>query len=297
MKKIVYAIMLLLAITASAYAVPQYINYQGILRDITGNNLQNGTFTMDFKIYNTATSGSAIFDSLPIQVNVSNGLYNVSLGAVNSTIFDGSDLWLEVTVGSDTLSPRLKINSVAYALRADVAGTAASANYATLSGTASSAAHAVNADTVNNIAANTSPTANAIYPLDSSGKLSGIPISATASGTNNALLINGGKIGISPRGDESSSDINANSGNGNPSPTVPSGIAGTAFIPKISNTVTINNQAVTSTSIILLTPVSDSTLPSALMVLTDTTGGKFIVQSTSGGNFLNGCKFNYLIIN
>jgi len=272
MKKIIYTMIMLLVITVGAYAVPQYINYQGILRDIPGN-LQNGTFAMTFKIYNAETGGIALYDPLPTQVTVSNGLYNVRLGPVNSAnIFDDNDnKWLEVTVGSDTLSPRLRINSVAYALRADVAGTAISANYATLSGTATNAA------TVNNIGASTIPVADKLYPLDSSGTLSGIPISVTASGTNNALYINGGKIGINPS----------------------TGIFGTATILANNPSVVVTNSMVSSSSIIFLTPKYTWGGPSIKVIPPIQTGVSFTVGTTDNSNVGVGrtLDFDYLIVN
>lgn len=291
MKKILYAMILLLVITVGAYAVPQYINYQGILRDIPGN-LQNGTFAMTFKIYNADAGSSAIFDSGSTQVTVSNGLYNVRLGPVNSAnIFDDNDnKWLEVTVGSDTLSPRLRINSVAYALRADVAGTAASAtnatsaNYATLSGTASNAA------TVSNIGASTTPVADKLYPLDSSGKLSGVPISATASGTGNALYING--------------SIGAIAGSGSNPGAKPCGYAiipGVgSIIPPPASSVTVNNSLVTSSSIILVTPQFSDTGVSyntKWLTVSNVASGNFTVRTCDNGVPSNDLKFFYLIIN
>jgi len=120
MRKIFLAFIFVLAISVAAMAVPLYINYQGVLRNAAGN-LQNGTFNMTFKIYNAATAGSSIFDSGTTSVSVANGLYSVSLGPISNpaAVFDGADKWLEVTVGTtDVLSPRLKINSVAYSINA-----------------------------------------------------------------------------------------------------------------------------------------------------------------------------------
>ncbi|MFC1496185.1 hypothetical protein ACFL52_02090 [Candidatus Margulisiibacteriota bacterium] len=116
-RRILFIILGLIIICSAAGAVPQYINYQGILRDSNGD-AQTGTFSMTFKIYAAETGGTAVYDSGATSVSVSNGLYNVQLGTVDSTVFTGADRWLEVTVAGDTLSPRLKINSVAYAITA-----------------------------------------------------------------------------------------------------------------------------------------------------------------------------------
>jgi len=126
------------------FSVPDHINYQGMLRNAAGD-LQDGVFSMTFKIYDQSSGGTALLTDSQ-SVTVSNGLYNAEIGPVTTSIFDGSDRWLEVTVGSDILAPRLKINSVAYSINTDHASTADSAtnadsaDYATLSGTASSAA-------------------------------------------------------------------------------------------------------------------------------------------------------------
>lgn len=159
-------------IPAPAGAVPQYINYQGVLRAKTSGALQTGTFTMRFKVYDAETSGTAVFDSGNTSVAVDSGIYNVRLGAVNSsTIFEGSDRWLEVAVvdpttgTTDTMTPRLRINSVAYALKADLATTAESATNALALG-----GYAVGL------------TAGTIPTIDATGKLPStiVPASGTA---------------------------------------------------------------------------------------------------------------------
>lgn len=101
-------------ITAPAVAVPQVINYQGVLRN-AANALQTGNFSMTFKIYDDATAGTALYDSGAKTIFVSSGIYNVTFEAT-PTVFNGGDRWLEVTVQSDVMAPRMKINSVAYAI-------------------------------------------------------------------------------------------------------------------------------------------------------------------------------------
>jgi hypothetical protein len=195
MKKTLIVLTILFAIAAAAAAaVPNLINYQGILRDKTTGALQNGTFSMIFKIFDQETLGTAVYNAAGAakSVPVSNGLYNVELGPVSNptTVFNGNERWLEITVGTDKLSPRLKINSVAHAIRADVATTATSAT------TAGSASTAVIADTVDTFHASSEPTANTLLPLDANGRISGVAVSAEASGNNYALFVNG-KLGAS----------------------------------------------------------------------------------------------------
>ncbi|MCS6951125.1 MAG: hypothetical protein NZ520_11755, partial [bacterium] len=55
-------------------------------------------------------------------VNVQNGLFSVELNF--GTVWDGSDRWLQIQIGSQVLSPRVKINPTPYAIWANTAGTA-----------------------------------------------------------------------------------------------------------------------------------------------------------------------------
>ena len=43
-----------------AVAVPQYINFQSVLRDTSGN-LVTGTHSISFKLYDAATGGTAVW--------------------------------------------------------------------------------------------------------------------------------------------------------------------------------------------------------------------------------------------
>ena len=105
--------------------VPYYLTYQGILRDSAGN-LVTGAKSMTFKIYDASTAGNLKDSFGPTSITASNGQYTAQLGPISSptTVFDGNDRWLEIAVEGTTLSPRLKINSVAYAIKADSAASA-----------------------------------------------------------------------------------------------------------------------------------------------------------------------------
>jgi hypothetical protein len=216
---------------AAEAVVPQYINYQGVLKDSAGNPL-TGDYSMVFKIYDAVSGGTAIYNATgtATTVAVSEGLYNVQLGPVDATtVFTGQNRWLDIKVGGEQLSPRLKINSVAYAITADLAW------------------YAYNADKVDGIDATTEASAAAgkLYALDSGGKLSGIPVSAEANTSDGfALFINNtnnGKIGVKTAGAGTSSG----------DPTI--GAVGTGVLPQnILTGVTIYNNAITPNSIILL---------------------------------------------
>jgi hypothetical protein len=256
MKKPLFTFVLLMGLTAAAVAVPQYLNFQGVLRDTDGN-LVTGTKAMTFKIYDAATGGTEQFSMTSSEVTVSNGLYTVQLGPLGASELGSGSRWVEVTVGTQILLPRLEILGVAYAV------TAASADYAAVAGTATTAATATTATTAT--------SANAVNG----------PVSAEASGSNYALFVNGGKIGVKT-GTNMSAGVGVISG---------------------SSQVTISNAPVTASSIILLTvghggSVATNTSDRALKVYDVNVGaGTFIVRTIDHSTPGNDIPFSYLIIN
>jgi hypothetical protein len=81
---------------------------------------------------------------------VNAGVVNATLGAITpipAGIFNGAPLFLEVTYDSTTLSPRLDVLTVAYAMRADTADNALQCVNATNAVNATTAVNAVNATT------------------------------------------------------------------------------------------------------------------------------------------------------
>ncbi|MFC1478558.1 tail fiber domain-containing protein, partial [Candidatus Margulisiibacteriota bacterium] len=72
--------------------------------------------------YSTPTEGSPIWSTTNVEVNVIQGVYSVSLGDANNPItpnvLSGDNAYLQITVEGETLLPRMKINSVGYALQA-----------------------------------------------------------------------------------------------------------------------------------------------------------------------------------
>ncbi len=113
--------LLALSLPSAATAVPMELSQQGRLFNTTGTPL-TGTEDLSFSIYDTVSGGTALWDETQTAVPFDNGYYTVDLGSVDSlpaTIFDGSELWLGITVGSGAeLSGRLPLNSVPYAIHA-----------------------------------------------------------------------------------------------------------------------------------------------------------------------------------
>lgn len=112
----------LLTIAGASSALAQAFTYQGHLRQ-SGNPV-NGSLTITFTLFNHPTNSGPAQVGTPITQNVSvqNGLFTVELNF--GAVWDGSDRWLEIRVGSTTLAPRIKINPTPYAIRAATAGTA-----------------------------------------------------------------------------------------------------------------------------------------------------------------------------
>lgn len=118
----------LLAVMAAfpAWAVPGLINYQGKLTDSGGNSL-NGDFSMTFLIYNTTIGGTTLWNESQ-SVQVIDGIYSVELGSVSpfpADLFDSAALYLEVIIGGETLSPRQRLTSTAFSMKAGDAETVA----------------------------------------------------------------------------------------------------------------------------------------------------------------------------
>jgi cell shape-determining protein MreC len=100
------------------------ISYQGRLTDpTTGQPVADGDYSMTFKIYDAASDGNLIWSETQT-VSVSGGLFNVLLGSespLSANVFSGTERWLEVVVGGQTLPQRQRIASVAYSIQAQEA--------------------------------------------------------------------------------------------------------------------------------------------------------------------------------
>ncbi len=169
---------LLLALAGHGLAQsPSAINYQGTLTDNVGKSLSNGVYTIQFKIWNSATAADAANyiwgRSFPVHV-ASNGLFNVVVddngGVVGSPktnylkdAFADQDRWLGLSIAAtpsgnvtvtNEITPRQKLVSAPYALHSTEANKAANADRATYAGTATNATSAANATTFGNMTTN-----------------------------------------------------------------------------------------------------------------------------------------------
>ena len=110
-------VMLLLALHLFSQDIPQLINYQGELTDAAGN-VVNGNFTIQFKIYNSSSGGTALWTESQ-SLTITDGRFQVLLGSINPIpydIFHENSTYLALKVGNDNeMTPRKRMVSVGYA--------------------------------------------------------------------------------------------------------------------------------------------------------------------------------------
>lgn len=148
-----------LALTAQfAYAAPppNTMNFQGRLRDDTGNIMADGQYNMQFRIYTVSSGGTAVWTESRTganRVQLTNGLFSIQLGEVTplpASLFDNTNLYFEITMatpatattsGAPTwespMTPRNKLATSAYAFNAAMLNGKTDADFAAASGSAS----------------------------------------------------------------------------------------------------------------------------------------------------------------
>ena len=106
-----------------AFAVPMTTSYQGFLLDNNGSPI-NGNVTITFNLYATEVDNQSLWTEIHEGILVSDGIFNVILGtetSINNDLFS-KDLYLGISIDNGTeLSPRKRLTSTIYALRAAVA--------------------------------------------------------------------------------------------------------------------------------------------------------------------------------
>ena len=114
---------------ASAATAPAIITYQGKL--LVSSRLATTTQSMYFILYDASSGGNILYTAsgtigapLSVSTTPSQGLFSINLGdtgtnGLSQAIFQNNgSVFLEVRIGSDTLTPRKQITSVPYALNA-----------------------------------------------------------------------------------------------------------------------------------------------------------------------------------
>ncbi len=108
-----------------AYAVPNTTNYQGYLENSETEPL-NATVNMTFALYDAVEGGNVLWTEAHQGVVVTNGVFSLILGS--GTPFNDESLagerYLGIAVGGDPeMTPRQKLTSAFFAMRAGVAET------------------------------------------------------------------------------------------------------------------------------------------------------------------------------
>lgn len=137
-----YLFACLLFVAPPANAINSQIHFQGKLANPDGTNVNNGTYSILFTIYDGGdeTSGGTNVWSETQSVSVADGVFNVQLGSVNTTLatavdFTHAPLYLSIKVGADAeMTPRILFTAAPYAFSAAKADNAATLNGISSSG-------------------------------------------------------------------------------------------------------------------------------------------------------------------
>lgn len=119
MKKLrLYTCLFVLFAFAQAVSAQAYLSVQGTIQKSTGAAVDDGDYTLIFKLYTTETGGTPVWSETQDPVNIIGGVYSVTLGSTNplTAAFD-RPYYLGVSVGSGAeLTPRTRLTSSPYAL-------------------------------------------------------------------------------------------------------------------------------------------------------------------------------------
>lgn len=123
------------AAPTSSVIAPALINYQGFLSDSNSDPIADGSYPMQFSLYNSSSGGTAVWAETHTSVTVGNGFFSILLGGgactagcpLDANTFNSATRYLqtEVDLGSGFVTfPRQQLTAVPYAMQATVADTA-----------------------------------------------------------------------------------------------------------------------------------------------------------------------------
>jgi len=94
------------------------LNIQGIIRKSSGANLDDGTYSMTFRLYTSSSGGTSIWSETNNNMDVTSGVYGVVLGLISPlTISFDQPYFLGISVdGGAEVSPRLRLTASPYTL-------------------------------------------------------------------------------------------------------------------------------------------------------------------------------------
>ncbi len=117
---------LLICLTASAVAVPNSINYQGRLLDDNGVPV-TGTYTFKVTLWDDETASTGKLYEETHVVTVNDGVYSLKIGtgtpvsgSFSGSLFSsGGEVWLELMVDAETLTPRQELLPSPFTFQSD----------------------------------------------------------------------------------------------------------------------------------------------------------------------------------
>lgn len=193
-----------MCMSISAEAVPGIIDYQGKLAE-TGGHALTGTYEMTFSLYPVESGGTALWGPEGQDVAITGGIFNVHMGSVKSfpsNLFDNDALYLHVRIYNpdtsqwETLSPRQRLTSTAFAMKADNSGATATNSLSAADGDPADAVY-VNND--GKVGIGTTAPVNKLHLHTSDSSFSMIQF--TNADTNYTSAIGGLRIGLSSNED------------------------------------------------------------------------------------------------
>jgi len=145
-RTVVLPAMLILQAAVARADAPPLVPVQGYLTNDDGEPV-DGAHRLTFLLYDAMTDGDQLFTDDLSSVDIDQGHFVTYLGArdgneLDLALFrDHDEVWLEIVIdGAETISPRTRIASVAYAAHAQTCEAAAEATHAL------EATHAAEAD-------------------------------------------------------------------------------------------------------------------------------------------------------
>lgn len=116
-KKPIFTLFFFCLLVQLSHAQNEKISIQGTLKNANGTSVDDGSYSVTFKLYDDETAGNVLWTEVAT-VEVAGGIYSHNLGSVTAlspSIF-ASTLYLGVKVGSYELTPRTELTYAPYAL-------------------------------------------------------------------------------------------------------------------------------------------------------------------------------------
>jgi len=114
-RTILFIVFLVLSAHLCSAQVPRTLSYQGKITLADGTSVDDGTYTLTFRLYDVSSGGTALWTETQ-SVEINDGVFDVILGSENTLNlpFD-RQYWLGVTVGDESeMSPRTQLTSSGY---------------------------------------------------------------------------------------------------------------------------------------------------------------------------------------